>query len=411
MSLALDENKLEIVKSTAPVLKENSTDIGKRFYELLFEKVPELRNIFNQTNQKRGLQQEALVYSVYAAGENIDSLENIDELVERIAEKHVSLGVKPEQYPVVGEALIQAVQEILGDAATEEVLDAWRAAYDYIANLFIELEQKKYNEIEEQEGGWTGFRALVVDEKIQETDDVISLCLKAKDGKPLAPYKAGQYLTIKVDIAGEPYTHMRQYSLSGVSGKDFYKISVKRETGDGNVPDGVVSSYLHDEVKEGDTLEFSAPAGDFTIASEDEPIVLLSGGIGLTPVVGMLETLAEQEPQRPVTFIHATQNSSTHVMKEHVEQLAVEHPNISSFVCYDSPTKADQNSQNYDKEGFVDLQWLQSILSCGNQADFYCCGPAPFMKAVDKGLKEWNVPNDKRHYEIFNPVSVLQEAL
>ncbi|QKY70096.1 NO-inducible flavohemoprotein [Lentibacillus sp. CBA3610] len=408
--MSLDAEKLEIVKASAPVLKENSTEIGKHFYELLFERVPELSNVFNQTNQKRGLQQEALVYSVYAAGENIDSLENINQLVERIAEKHVSLGVKPDQYPVVGEALIQAVKDVLGKAATDEIIDAWTAAYDYIANLFIEIEQKKYRETEEQEGGWTGFREFVVEEKIQETDDVVSFCLKPKDGKPLATYKAGQYLTLKADIDGEPHTHMRQYSLSGASGKDHYKISVKREKGKGEVPDGVVSNYLHDQVAEGDMLEFSAPAGDFTITSEKEPIVLLSGGIGVTPVVGMLDTLAEKAPDRPVTFIHATQNSSSHAMKDHVEQMAADHPNISSFVCYDSPNEEDRTKHNYDKEGYVNLQWLQSILSCGNQADFYCCGPAPFMKAVDRGLKDWGVSSDYRHYEVFNPVSVLNEA-
>jgi len=408
--LSLDAEKLEIVKLTAPVLKEHSTEIGKHFYELLFARVPELRNVFNQTNQKRGLQQEALVYSVYAAGENIDSLENIEQLVERIAEKHVSLGVKPEQYPIVGEALIQAVEDILGESATDEVIEAWRAAYDYIANLFIEIEQKKYHEREQQEGGWTGFREFIVTEKIQETDDVVSFCLKPKDGKPIAPHKAGQYLTIKANIEGEPFTHMRQYSLSGPSGKGFYKISVKREKGNGNVPDGIVSNYLHDRVTEGDTLEFSVPAGDFIITSEKEPIVLLSGGIGLTPVVSMLDTIAEKAPDRPVTFIHATQNSSAHAMKEHIERMVAEHSNISSFVCYESPSEEDRLSQNYDREGYVDLQWLQSILSCGNEADFYCCGPAPFMKAVDQGLKEWGVSSAKRHYELFNPVSILKEA-
>ncbi|SFE43689.1 nitric oxide dioxygenase [Lentibacillus persicus] len=407
--MSLDTEKLEIVKSTAPVLKEHSSEIGKHFYELLFTKVPELRNVFNQTNQKRGLQQEALVYSVYAAGENIDSLENINQLVERIAEKHVSLGVKPEQYPVVGEVLLKAVQDVLGNAATDEVIEAWGAAYDYIANLFIEIEQKKYNETEQQEGGWTGFREFVVDKKIQETSDVVSFCLKPADGKPLPPFKAGQYLTIKADIDGEPHTHMRQYSLSGPSGKDYYKISVKHEKGRGDLPDGIVSSYLHERVAEGDTLEFSAPAGDFTIESEKSPVVLLSGGIGITPVMSMLETLAEKESDRPVTFIHATQNSSSHAMKKRVEQVAAGHSNIASFVCYDSPSDGDRATRNYDKEGFVDLPWLQSILSEDTKADFYCCGPAPFMKAVDKGLKEWGVPNANRHYELFNPVSILNQ--
>lgn len=408
--MSLDAEKLAIVKSSAPVLKEHSSDIGKHFYELLFSRVPELRNVFNQTNQKRGLQQEALVYSVYAAGENIDSLDNIEQLVDRIAEKHVSLGVKPEQYPIVGEALVQAVKDVLGDQATDEVIDAWRDAYDYIANLFIELERKKYEETEQKEGGWQGFREFIVEEKTEETADVITLTLKPKDGQPIASFKAGQYLTLKADIPGEPYTHMRQYSLCGAPGKDYYKIGVKREKGRNGMPDGVVSSYLHDQVTDGDTLLFSAPAGDFTILSEEDPIVLLSGGIGLTPVVGMLDTIAETDPERPVTFIHATQNSSSHVMKEHVEQLTAKHPNISSFVCYDSPNNVDRTRQNYDKEGFVDLEWLQSVLTCGNRADFYCCGPTPFMKAVDQALKDWGVSGEKKHYEVFNPVSVLNEA-
>ncbi|GGK01026.1 flavohemoprotein [Lentibacillus kapialis] len=408
--MSLDSEKLAIVKSSAPILKENSTAIGKRFYDLLFTKVPELRNIFNQTNQKRGFQQEALAYAVYAAGENIDSLENINQLVERIAEKHVSLGVKPEQYPIVGEALIEAVKDVLGDAATDDVITAWAAAYDYIANVFIEIEKKKYHVTEQQKGGWIGFREFIVAEKIQETSDIVSFCLKPADGRPIAPYQAGQYLTIKADIEGEPHTHMRQYSLSGPSGKDFYKISVKREKGYGNVPDGIVSSYLHDQVSEGDSLSFSAPAGDFTIASEKDPIVLLSGGIGMTPVVGMLDTLAETEPERPVTFIHATQNSSAHAMKEHIERTVAENKNMSSFVCYERPSDHDRTTLNYDKEGFVDLPWLQSILACGSNADFYCCGPAPFMKAVDQGLEEWGVSSANRHYELFNPVSILKEA-
>ncbi|MFD1362475.1 NO-inducible flavohemoprotein [Lentibacillus salinarum] len=409
IELNLDAEKLAIVKASAPILKEHSIDIGKHFYELLFAKVPELRHVFNQTNQKRGLQQEALVYSVYAAGENIDSLDQIHQLVDRIAEKHVSLGVQPEQYPVVGEALLQAIKDVLGNQATDEVIDAWCDAYDYIANLFIELETKKYLETEQQEGGWQGFRSFIIEEKIQETDDVVSFVVKPTDGLSLASYRAGQYLTLKVDIEGETYTHMRQYSLCGSSGKDYYKIGVKREKGNGDVPDGVVSNYLHDQVTEGDVLSFSAPAGDFTITSDEEPIVLLSGGIGLTPVVGMLDTLAEKDPHRPVTFIHATQNSSTHAMKDHVAQLAAEHPNMTSFVCYDSPNEADRAKQNFDKEGYVDLPWLQSILSCGNRADFYCCGPAPFMKAVDRSLKDWGVPGENRHYEVFNPVSVLNE--
>lgn len=122
----LDKETIQIVKSTAPILKEHSQEIGKRFYELLFSKVPELHNMFNQTNQKRGIQQEALAYAVYAAGENIDHLEALEPVIKRITEKHRAIGVKPEQYPIVGETLLAAVKDVLGDAATEEVLEAWK---------------------------------------------------------------------------------------------------------------------------------------------------------------------------------------------------------------------------------------------------------------------------------------------
>ena len=137
----LDAKAIEIVQSTVPVLKEYSKPIGKRFYELLFSKAPDLYNLFNQTNQKRGIQQEALGYAVYAAGEHITNLEAIMPVITRVTEKHRAIGVVPEQYPVVGETLLQAVKDVLGDAATDEIIDAWGKAYGYIADAFIGIEK------------------------------------------------------------------------------------------------------------------------------------------------------------------------------------------------------------------------------------------------------------------------------
>ncbi|MFC3040543.1 NO-inducible flavohemoprotein [Virgibacillus xinjiangensis] len=401
----LDSQSLEIVKKTAPLLKEHSREIGIRFYEKLFSKAPELYNIFNQTNQQRGIQQEALAYSVYAAGENIDDLSNIKPLVMRIAEKHVALGVKPEQYPVVGETLLEAVKEVLGDQATDEVIQAWGEAYNAISDTFISMEQELYQQREQN--SWRGFREFIVDKKEQETASVTSFYLKPTDGKPIASYEPGQYLTLKAVIEGEKYTHMRHYSLSDAPNEDYYRISVKREEGNSmqEIPDGIVSNYLHRQVQEGDTLSFAAPAGDFVIDSEKLPIVLISGGIGLTPLMSMLQTLADKEPDRPVTFIHATQNSTTHAMKEDVERLAANHKNISSFVSYDRPTELDKEEKNFDKEGYIDLDWLRAVLP-DKQADFYFCGAVPFMKA----LKEWGIPKERIHYEVFNPISILEEA-
>lgn len=404
----IDAQAKEIVKTTAPVLKEHSKEIGMRFYEKLFSKAPDLYHIFNQTNQERGIQQEALAYSVYAAGENIDQLETIKPLISRVTEKHAALGVTAEQYPVVGETLLEAVQEVLGsDVATDEVIDAWKKAYDYIADAFIEIENGLYKEKEKT--SWLGFREFRVDRKEKETEEVTSFYLKPADGKPIASYEPGQYLTLKAVVPGEKYTHMRHYSLSDAPNGEYYRISVKREEGSADARAGIVSNYLHGDVHEGDVLAFSAPYGDFTVTDEGEsPIVLISGGIGLTPLTSMLHDLAENEANRPVVFIHATENSTTYALKKEIEEVVTNHKQVQSFISYDQPTEEDRNKKNYDHEGYIDLEWLQSILP-GKEADFYYCGSIPFMKAVHEALKQWGIPKERLHYEVFNPISILEE--
>ncbi|OKL37824.1 NO-inducible flavohemoprotein [Domibacillus mangrovi] len=402
----LDAKTVEIVQSTAPVLKEHSKQIGKRFYELLFSKAPDLYNLFNQTNQKRGIQQEALGYSVYAAGEHITNLEAIMPVIKRITEKHRAIGIVPEQYPIVGQTLLEAVKDVLGDTATDEIIDAWGQAYGYIADAFISIESNLYDETEHQPGGWEGFRDFLIDKKIEESDMVTSFYLKPKDGQAIATYKAGQYLTIKANIPGEKYTHIRHYSLSDSPGKDYYRISVKREEANGDAPAGIVSTYLHEQIQAGDALSVSAPAGDFILQHNDEPIVLISGGIGVTPLLSMLNTTVEKQPKRHVTFIHAAINSGTHAFKEHVKQLTNRHQNVKSFVCYSSPSEEDRISHQFDKEGYVDLDVLQSIVP-SKEATFYFCGPIPFMEAMNKALHQWGVREEHIHYEVFSPIAIL----
>ena len=364
--------------------------------------------MFSQnTNQKRGFQQEALAYGVYEAGVLIQHLEDIKPMITRVAHKHRALDVKPEHYPVVGETLLTAVKDVLGNAATDDVIQAWGKAYNYIADVFINIEQELYDEVAHKPGGWIGYRNFVVDKKVKESDVITSFYLKPEDGKPIATYEAGQYLTLKVKIPGEKYTHVRHYSLSDSPGKDYYRISVKREDARGEAPAGIVSTYLHNQVQEGDLLQVAAPAGDFTIVTKDLPIVLISGGVGLTPLISMLNTIVETQHDRKVTFIHAAINGRTHAMKEHVAQLAAQHENVQSFVCYESPTDEDRAAHNYDKEGFIDLDWLRSILP-DNQADFYVCGPIPFMKVVLRALNDWGVPKERSHYEAFSPISILE---
>jgi nitric oxide dioxygenase len=400
----LQARTIEIIKSTVPVLEVHGEAITSRFYELLFQKHPELLNIFNHANQKKGRQQAALANAVYAAAANIDKLEAIIPVVKQIAHKHRSLGVKPEHYPVVGENLLAAIKDVLGDAATDEIINAWADAYGVIADAFIGIEQEMYEAVENQAGGWDGFRAFVVVDKVEESQVITSFYLKPQDGGVIADFKPGQYVSVKMNIPGQANTHIRQYSLSDSPGKDYYRISVKKESGIAN-PDGVVSNYLHDGVKAGEVVYLSAPAGDFYLDNEVErPLVLLSGGVGLTPMVSMLKTAAERQPDRSVTFIHAAINGSMHALKDEVLSVAAQSEHITSYFVYEKPEAEDNG---YEKTGYVDAEWLRDVLPLKQDAEFYFCGPVPFMKAVYHTLLDMNIPEARIHFEFFGPASDL----
>ncbi|MGG0755800.1 NO-inducible flavohemoprotein [Brevibacillus laterosporus] len=403
----LSEKTIQIIKSTVPVLEKHGIDITKRFYQLLFTKHPELLNIFNHANQKQGRQQTALANAVYAAAQYIDKLETIIPVVKQIGHKHRSLGIKAEHYPIVGENLLAAIKDVLGDLATDEILQAWAEAYGVIADAFIGVEAEFYKQAEQQQGGWEGFRAFKVDRKVKESDVITSFYLVPQDGEAIALFEPGQYVSVKVDIPGEENTHFRQYSLSDAPGKPYYRISVKREDGKQDQPAGKVSVYLHEQIQQGDVLLLSAPAGDFVLDQKDDrPVVLISGGVGLTPLVSMLNTLVETNPNRQVTFIHAAQNGQVHAMREHVEELALKHSQLSVHWCYDNPTDLDRATKAFHKEGYVDLSTLEQMVP-SKDASFYFCGPTPFMKALYQTLKEYQIAEADIHFEFFGPADSL----
>ncbi|QCJ42273.1 NO-inducible flavohemoprotein [Bacillus sp. S3] len=403
----LDQKTIDIIKSTVPVLEKHGETITTRFYQLMFGNHPELLNIFNHANQKQGRQQKALAGTVYAAAMYIDNLEAILPVVKQIAHKHRSLGIKPEHYPIVGKHLLLAIKDVLGDAATDEIINAWAEAYNVIADAFISVEAEMYDEATNQDGGWDGFRSFIVDRKVVESDVITSFYLKPADHKGISSFIPGQYISIKLEIEGEKYTHIRQYSLSDSPGKDYYRISVKREAGTAN-PDGMVSNFLHDGVNEGDILNISAPAGDFVLDMEKtNPVVLLSGGVGLTPMLSMLKTVVEMQPGRNVTFVHAAANSNVHALRDEVEELAaLDH--VKSYIFYDAPTEEDRVNNRFDVEGFITRDWLNDKVAIG-EADFYFCGPVPFMKAMNRSLKELGVNEDRIHFEFFGPKGSLED--
>ncbi|CAM3933002.1 NO-inducible flavohemoprotein [Cohnella lubricantis] len=406
----LRQETIDIIKSTVPVLEVHGTAITKHFYQRMFKQHPELLNIFNHANQKQGRQQTALANAVLAAAQHIDRLGDILPAVLKIAHKHRSLGIKPEHYPIVGENLLASIKEVLGDAATDEILGAWAEAYGVIADAFIGVEANMYAETEQKTGGWKDFRKFRVDRKVKESDVITSFYFVPEDGGAIADFVPGQYISLKLEIPGDEYTHIRQYSLSDAPGQPYYRISVKREGGDANRPAGKVSVYLHDQVKEGDTLLISAPAGDFVLDREDpRPVVLISGGVGLTPMVSMLNTLAAEKPDRSITFVHAARNGQVHAMKEPVAKLAAANPNVKAYTCYSAPTEQDTAAHAYDKKGYIDAAWLKQILPT-TDAVFYFCGPVPFMQCINAELKALGVPDADIRYEFFGPAAVLEAA-
>ena len=398
----LSQTTIDTVKATAPVLAEHGHGIITRFYKRLFENHPELKNTFNMSHQDRGEQQQALARAVYAYAVHIEDPSVLEAVVTRICHKHVSLNVRPEQYPIVGENLLAAIKEELGDAATDQIIAAWAEAYGQLADMLIGIEAKLYHDAATEAGGWEGWRNFVVKEKRPESEVITSFILEPQDGKPVAAFKPGQYISLAVQVPRLGLRQIRQYSLSDAPNGHSYRISVKREGGASPETAGHVSSLLHDEVKQGDVLKLAPPFGDFYIdVNATTPVVLISGGVGLTPLVSMARTLLP-EMERPVVFIHAARHGGVHAMRERLRQAVKDYPKLTALVFYETPGANDVQGRDYDFAGQIDLPKIaDTVLLPG--ADYYICGPTPFMRLQHDALLQLGVSVSRIHYEVFGP--------
>ncbi|MGG4324553.1 NO-inducible flavohemoprotein [Bacillus sonorensis] len=401
----LSEKTMQIVKSTAPVLKERGTEITSCFYERMFKAHPELKNIFNMSRQQTGGQPKALAYTVLQAAENIDRIEALLPVVKQIGHKHKSLQVKPEHYPIVGKHLLEAIEAVLGEAATPDILQAWAEAYEEIARVFIDIEKQMYEEAK-KEGAWEDFKPFVVLEKRRESETITSFYLKPADGSDLPEFTPGQYVSVRIKIPGEQYFLTRQYSLSDAWNKDYYRISVKLEAEEGQ-PKGKVSSYLHEEIEAGSSLEVSAPAGDFSLSGQtDKPVYFISAGSGITPVMSMAKTLAAQESGREITFVHAAKSEKHQAFKEEAEKLVSGNPNNRLLFIY---SQASEAPAEHAVKGRLNEDLLKTIVK-DQDGEFYVCGPLSFMKSVIEGLQKLGVPTENIRYESFASSLEMQIA-
>lgn len=390
-----------LVKGTAPVLKTHGVALTKHFYARMFKHNPELKHVFNQGHQAGGEQQQALAGAVAAYAEHIDDPSVLMPVVTRIVHKHVSLGIRPEHYQIVGKHLLASISEVLGEAATEELVAAWAAAYGQLADLLIAEEARLYAESAAKPGGWTGWRAFRVVGKQRESAEITSFYLAPADGGEVPAYRPGQYVSVRVFVPELGLMQPRQYSLSDAPGQDRLRISVKREAAGADTPAGRVSNALHDRLEEGGVLDVAPPQGDFHLREEGSaPVVLLSGGVGLTPMVSILNHLVGLNDERLIRFVHGCRNNSVHAMRDHVNSIAAERANVRKAVFYEEVGHGDQPGRDYDYAGRVDLNAIRDEVIVPG-ADYYLCGPAGFMRAQREALTGLGVPADRIHAEAF----------
>lgn len=402
----LSDEQRAIITATVPALRAHGETITGVFYRAMLGEHPELLDYFNPANQREGGgQARSLAASVLAYAAHIDSLGRLGGMVERIATKHASLEIKAEHYPIVGKYLLGAIAEVLGDAATPPILDAWAAAYGQLADILIGREQALYQEAASRAHGWPGFRPLLVVGKVKESEVMTSFHLAAADGAPLPGFRPGQYVSVRVRPPGYPHEQIRQYSLSAAADGRRYRISVKREaapTVAADAPAGLVSGFLHDHVRVGDTLDVHTPLGDFVLDdAERGPVVLLSGGAGITAVLAMLEHLVTNT-MREVVFLHGVRARADHAFGDRVRDLARRRPGVGVRIFYEIAAFEDEPGVHHDEIGRISAEAIRANLP-GGEAVFYYCGPIGFMTATDAALDALGIPLDRRHTEAFAP--------
>ncbi len=396
----ITEAQKELIKGTVPVLQEHGVALTSYFYKRMFTHNPELKHIFNMGNQQNARQQTALATAVLAYAEHIENPSVLLAAVKHIGQKHSSLHIRPEHYQIVGKHLLASIQEVLGDAATDELIEAWRVAYFQLADLMIGVEKDMYDRMIQTEGGWTGWKPFTIVKVESETAEIQSIYLKPTDNGRLPKHEAGQYVSVRVFLPELHLYQPRQYSLSDASNGEYLRISVKKEAPEGK-PAGMVSNYLHQYFEVGKQLELTAPTGSFQLIESEKPYVFVSGGVGQTPLIAMLEHLVDRNEDKAITWIHGCRNRDLHAFKERIKTLENQNPNITSFSFYDEAQDTDSEVLS----GWVDLSKIDAI-HLPLEANYYLCGPSGFIKKHFQYLTDQGVHTENIHFEEFGPASL-----
>lgn len=374
----LNEKERNIIKETVPVLQQKGEEITSYFYNRMFTRHPELKNMFNQTNQKKGLQSTALAQSVLAAAINIDDLTCIMPVVKEIAYKHCALQVPEAGYDIVGENLLAAIQNVLGLPEDDAIIATWAKAYGEIASVFINVEKDIYNEMT-----WDGFKPFEIINIEPTTSDIKAFTVKS-DEYNLSKFEAGQYITVDVESDKLEYRAKRHYSI--VEGDEHtLTFAVKRDVTDSH--EGEVSTILHDEMQVGGTINLSAPVGGFGIVNDTAPQLFIGSGIGVTPLIPMFNEITKSNVK--VDFIQNVESVQEIPFNNKIEDIANNNDN-GSYIIHDK-----------QKNGYIDATYLSQFISA--DTEIYVCGGVKFLQSIITTLKEIGVEEQRIHFESFIP--------
>lgn len=414
----MDMNRKEsqLVKSTIPFLREHGETVSDIVYDNLLIQNPQLNNTLNLIHLQDKTLARALTVVILRFASNINNISELIPRLERICQKHCTLGISPPHYAILGTLLVDSFEQVMGPEMTPEKKAAWTKAYKVLSNMLIGREKHIYKDFDRYK--WNSWRKFTVERKVTEAQDLESFYLTPTDRKQLPSYMPGQYISLRLFVPEIGYYQTRQYSMSDApNGGDYYRITVKRERGNPSCHHnpGMISNKLIDKIAVGDEIEVSHPAGDFfldTTQISSVPVVLISAGGGVTPLMAMLKTVTEANPSRHVSWIHGCRDEVPFFSQ--LTFLKRRCPNLHTTIFMTSQAgEPYREGTAFDFKGRIDLykvdpQWLHTKHT---GAEYYVCGPESFMKGVARQLKDMGVGDVRIRCQMFTVGEMKLESV
>ena len=386
----LSPQSLPLIEATLPLVGERMPQIAKNFYNRMLTAHPELFDgLFSRSNQKNGTQQQALAGSIAVFATHLVANPDItpEAMLSRIAHKHVSLDIQPEQYDIVYKYLFEAIADELSDVITAEIAAAWTEVYWLMAHALIKMEKGLY-------AGLASAKPLapwIVVKKEAAGTDAVTFTLEPADDTPVTSALPGQYVSVTA-VMPDGIRQVRQYSLS--AGTATTRVFTTKLDADGEV-----SPVLHRDVQVGDTLILSVPCGDITLDQGTGPLILASAGIGCTPSASILRSLVDSGSKREVRVLHAESTLERWALRDQMNE------DVALLEAAELELWLEIPSEGHH-EGFMSLE----NVTIPADASVYLCGPLPFMQSLRSQALQSGVPADRIHYEIFGPDLWLANA-